>query len=220
LTPKQAARTLAGSFLAGHLLTSGRHLNRQQVKANETHLPAQQSQAGTYPRLPRAHGNESRAPGPEASSGQGPRAAYAVTISLQSNSVTRDSNSKAPPATRFPFGRAERLPDKAAFAQVFGNARRSRDRCFTILYCRNDRDEPRLGLAIAKKNCRLAVERNRLKRIIRESFRTHRTALGGLDFVVMNKPGAESMSNRELFDSLAAHWQRCRSAANRGQEKG
>ena len=77
------------------------------------------------------------------------------------------------------------------------------------MLCRpNELGEARLGLAIAKKNCRLAVARNRLKRIIRESFRTHQASLGGLDIVVMNQQGAEALSNRELFDSLAAHWQR------------
>jgi len=87
------------------------------------------------------------------------------------------------------------------------------------LYRKNDRDDARLGLAISRKNCRLAVERNRLKRIIRESFRTHRAALGGLDIVVMNRQGAETRANGPLFASLAAHWERCRAASNRGQEK-
>lgn len=137
----------------------------------------------------------------------------------QPDSVTREPKDNAPPATRFPFSRNERLPDKAAFSQVFANAHRSRDRHFTILFRRSPNGNARLGMAIAKKNCRLAVARNRLKRIIRESFRRHQATLSGLDIVVMNNKGAESMSNRELFESLAAHWQRCQQASNRGQEK-
>lgn len=137
----------------------------------------------------------------------------------QPDSNTRDPDNNAPPATRFPFSRNERLPDKAAFSRVFAKARRSRDQHFTILFRKTDHANARLGMAVAKKNCRLAVARNRLKRIIRESFRRHQATLSGLDIVVMNNKGAEGASNRELFASLASHWQQCRRATNRGQEK-
>lgn len=83
---------------------------------------------------------------------------------------------------------------------------------FTVLYRPNDGDEPRLGLAIGKKNCRLASGRNRLKRIIRESFRQNRQALGGVDIVVLNQPAAAKAGNKALFESLDMHWQRCRPA--------
>ena len=79
---------------------------------------------------------------------------------------------------------------------------------FTVLYRPNGSDEPRLGLAIGKKHCRLASSRNRLKRVIRESFRQNRAAIGGLDVVVLNQPGAGAAGNDVLFDSLDRHWQR------------
>ena len=66
-------------------------------------------------------------------------------------------------------------------------------------------------MAIGKKNCRLSTGRNRLKRIIRESFRQHREALGGVDIVVMNQAAAARANNETLFDSLETHWTRCRS---------
>lgn len=80
---------------------------------------------------------------------------------------------------------------------------------FTILYRPNGTQEPRLGLAIGKKNCRLATQRNRLKRVIRESFRHHRDSLGGIDIVVMNQAAAAGRTNRQLFDSLDKHWRQC-----------
>jgi ribonuclease P protein component len=83
---------------------------------------------------------------------------------------------------------------------------------FTVLYKKNDEQEARLGLAISKKNCRGAVGRNRLKRLVRESFRLHQQDLEGLDVVVMNQPSATRASNKALFDSLNEHWQNCRSA--------
>mgnify|MGYP001820251278 CR=1 FL=1 len=79
---------------------------------------------------------------------------------------------------------------------------------FTVLYRPNGGDQPRLGLAIGKKHCRLATARNRLKRVIRESFRQHRETIGGLDIVVLNQPAAASASNQALGDSLEQHWRR------------
>lgn len=67
----------------------------------------------------------------------------------------------------------------------------------------------RLGLAISKKQCRKATARNRIKRIVRESFRHHRAELGDLDVVVINQAAAATATNRQLFDSLAGHWGRC-----------
>jgi ribonuclease P protein component len=73
------------------------------------------------------------------------------------------------------------------------------------------------GRAISKKNCRLATGRNRIKRVVRESFRQHQAALAGLDVVVMNQPAARAAVNQELFDSLTTHWVRCQ---QKTREKG
>jgi len=110
------------------------------------------------------------------------------------------------------FRRRSRLLDPSAYSRVFNKAERSRDKMFTVLYKENGEREARLGLAISKKNCRFAVGRNRLKRIAREAFRHHREDLNGLDVVVLNMPAAMRASNKELFDSLHKHWQRCHSA--------
>lgn len=115
------------------------------------------------------------------------------------------------------FGSRHRLPDEAAYGRVFGGASRSRDRLFTVLSRKNDSDTARLGLAISRKHCRLATGRNRLKRVIRESFRQHLATLAGLDVVVLAQSGAADADNRALFDSLAKHWHKTRSAQFDGQ---
>ncbi|MCZ6808904.1 MAG: ribonuclease P protein component [Proteobacteria bacterium] len=113
------------------------------------------------------------------------------------------------------FTRETRLLDAGSFQRVFEKSNRSRDTLFTVLSRANGRKAGRLGLAISKKNCRLAVQRNRLKRVVRESFRQHKEALGGLDVVVMSRSTASRASNRMLFDSLAGHWQKCRTGNTR-----
>jgi ribonuclease P protein component len=108
------------------------------------------------------------------------------------------------------FTTRNRLLDSRAFARVFDKAARSRDALFTVLYRDNDIEIARLGLAISKKNCRKATDRNRIKRIIRESFRHHGARLAGLDVVVLNQHAATEAPIPALFESLESHWQRCR----------
>ena len=118
--------------------------------------------------------------------------------------------------------RENRLLNADAFGRVFKKATRSRDKWFTVLARKNDLDIARLGLAISKKHCRQATGRNRIKRIVRKSFRRHQADINGLDVVVINQPQAAKASNRQLFDSMAAHWQKCQEAAkdgDRGNER-
>jgi len=69
-------------------------------------------------------------------------------------------------------------------------------------------DIPRLGLVIAKKNVRLAVERNRIKRIARETFRLQQDKLPGVDAVVLARRGLDSLDNTELHKLFNKQWER------------
>jgi ribonuclease P protein component len=109
----------------------------------------------------------------------------------------------------FRFQKTNRLLDAAAFGRVFKKASRSRDKFFTVLCRDNKEDIARLGLAISKKHCRKATARNRIKRVIRESFRKHPEELQGLDIVVINQPAAALAKVEAMRESLERHWQRC-----------
>ncbi|WP_456445188.1 ribonuclease P protein component [Thiolapillus sp.] len=107
------------------------------------------------------------------------------------------------------FPRHARLLTAGDYKKVFARPVRSSDRYFTVLARFDDkRETARLGLAVAKKHVRRAVDRNRIKRLVRESFRRHRQALKGLDLVVLVKPGIQNADNRTLLASLQTHWQR------------
>lgn len=67
-------------------------------------------------------------------------------------------------------------------------------------------DHPRLGLVIAKKKIRRAHERNRVKRLARESFRLHQATLPALDIILMAKADAQTLSNEELHQQLKDAW--------------
>ncbi len=61
-------------------------------------------------------------------------------------------------------------------------------------------------MAVSKKYARRAVDRNRIKRVIRESFRSNKEDLGGIDCVVLNRKGTDNIENSILFASLSRHW--------------
>lgn len=105
------------------------------------------------------------------------------------------------------FARRQRLLTAGAFDRVFKNSRRSADLYFTILFSPNDSGEARLGFAISRQKVRRAVGRNRLRRLVRESFRCNRT-LPAVDIVVLARDAAKSAANRDILLSLERHWSR------------
>ncbi|MBR1375461.1 MAG: ribonuclease P protein component [Cardiobacteriaceae bacterium] len=132
------------------------------------------------------------------------------------------------------FPKTSRLLKRAEFQAVFNNPqKKSSDRYFTVLALIYLSESPklRLGLAIAKKKIHLAVDRNRIKRISRESFRKidfnyakkssdaaliipsdnlqdDRKCCYSYDIVLMAKTQAREADNQALFKSLQHHWRR------------
>jgi ribonuclease P protein component len=72
------------------------------------------------------------------------------------------------------------------------------------------RSEPghRLGLVIAKKNVRLAVQRNRIKRVAREFFRNLPDNDPAMDVVLLTRRGIDQLDNAELSSILLQQWQK------------
>ncbi|MFE8032143.1 ribonuclease P protein component [Thiohalocapsa marina] len=108
------------------------------------------------------------------------------------------------------FPRRRRLLRPGDYQAVFADPARSSDRLFTVLASRTSVDTAcsRLGLAISKKCAPRAVDRNRIKRLIRESFRQGAVATCALDLVVLARPQARTADNRSIANSLQRHWSR------------
>jgi len=109
------------------------------------------------------------------------------------------------------FKRQSRLLKPSDFKHVFQQPFRSSDHCFRILSRLNDNHCHRLGMAVSKKSCPKAVGRNRIKRIVRESFRTQLAGLEtaqALDFVILPTAQAATQSNQALCESLKKQWRR------------
>lgn len=112
------------------------------------------------------------------------------------------------------FPRDVRLTHKRQYQAVFGNAKAVRDRYFTVLVRFSNDDTARLGMVVAKKKARRAVDRHRLKRIIRESFRHGRESLPVADIIVLSQAAATQASTEELFQSLDQLWSKVRRLNN------
>lgn len=101
---------------------------------------------------------------------------------------------------RFPA--EHRLLDSSAFQQVFKENSKIRDRYWILLYRENGTFCARLGMAIAKKHIRRAVQRNAIKRQVREAFRQRKQALAGLDIVVLVSPAMSALEREARARSL------------------
>jgi ribonuclease P protein component len=64
----------------------------------------------------------------------------------------------------------------------------------------------RLGLIVGKKAVPKAVQRNRIKRLLRESFRHNKDSIGGMDIVILARNGLLQMDNSTLLDKTGILW--------------
>ncbi|WP_076939740.1 ribonuclease P protein component [Pseudomonas saudimassiliensis] len=114
------------------------------------------------------------------------------------------------------FGPEHRLLSPAQFKNVFDGATCKASGSNILLLARhNGQEHARLGLVIAKKNVRRAVDRNKIKRIARESFRHHRADLDHLDIVVLARKGLGELDNAALHVLFQDMWRRLSKAADK-----
>ncbi|MGV6858372.1 MAG: ribonuclease P protein component [bacterium] len=104
------------------------------------------------------------------------------------------------------FPRSARLLSKRDYSAVFNGAKPLRNKYFTVLQGGNPSSHARLGLVVAKKKCRRAVDRHRLKRLVRESFRHNRDRLPSSDFIVITQANATHAKNTDLNKALLWFW--------------
>lgn len=122
-----------------------------------------------------------------------------------------DNQSEHPtsPSLRFCFGKSQRLLSSGQYSAVFANAPvRASHPTLLVLARPNDLGGPRLGLVIAKKHVRKAHDRNKIKRICRETFRLRQHKLPPIDAIVLARRGADKLSPDELHSILNGLWKR------------
>ena len=117
--------------------------------------------------------------------------------------------------TDFDFSRQRRLLNAGDYRRVFEQAEfKVSDQHLLILVRSSLHDHSRLGLVIAKKGIKLAVQRNRIKRIVRDSFRTLCTQSNEfalpLDIVILSRKGLGEIENDAVHRLISKQWARLR----------
>lgn len=106
------------------------------------------------------------------------------------------------------FPRELRLLTPKEYHHVFQQPHYAGASQVAILGRVNALTHPRLGLVVSKKNSKRAHDRNRAKRLIRESFRLNQKRLPNMDFVVVVKRGFIELDNIVITELLNKLWNR------------
>ena len=106
----------------------------------------------------------------------------------------------------FTFKKTQRLLNASDHEQVFDyNRIKVANSSLLILAKPADGPPSRLGLVIAKKNIPTAVQRNRIKRVARETFRKKQFK-PPLDVVFLARQGSDKLSTAKLTGIIEKSW--------------
>lgn len=122
--------------------------------------------------------------------------------------------------------RSVRIRGRNDFRRIFGRKLRASDRWITLYTDFGPAGHARIGIA-ASQRLGNAVQRNRIKRLVREAFRRLRHELpAGTDWVVIPKPNSEptlddlQQSIRQLAQQLAPSLEPHKQSTTRRREGG
>ena len=105
------------------------------------------------------------------------------------------------------FTRQHRLLSTSQFKPLFDHPQwRASGQHFLLLVCENDVTVARLGIVIGKRRVKRAVDRNLLRRQIRESFRHRGCDLAGLDIVVLVRADLDHPDKVLVAEELDKVW--------------
>jgi ribonuclease P protein component len=117
------------------------------------------------------------------------------------------------------FLRAARLRKHADFEKVYRSGRRILSAHMTVFFLRRDSGPAHLGFTV-RRALGTAVERNRIRRRLREAARLNLGAVGNaVDVVIHPKKSALTAEFAELCQEVARAFEKIRSSAERGAAK-
>ena len=113
----------------------------------------------------------------------------------------------------YDFSKQKRLLKKKEFDCVFKQAKKIVTPEFIFLYCVSQTDHARLGMALSKKTIAKAHDRNRLKRMLRETFRLRH--LPAMDIVVLARRGVANVEHSLITTKLGKAWDKLSALCNK-----
>ena len=125
---------------------------------------------------------------------------------MEERFLTTEEERVGPPCLSKEMGLRYSIPSKEGFSKIFSTPEKKHStKNLLVLSKENDIEHSRLGVAIRKKDVRLAVKRNRIKRKIKGSFRAKVLELQKKDYVVLVK-GKLSDKEKNLTEELEGLW--------------
>jgi ribonuclease P protein component len=100
------------------------------------------------------------------------------------------------------FTKVERLRHRRDFLRAQAQGKRLYTRHFGVTLAPPAAEVARLGLVVGKRMGK-AVQRNRVKRLLREFFRRHHSKLPVVDLVIMAKKGAAALGYHQVEEELS-----------------
>lgn len=109
----------------------------------------------------------------------------------------------------YSFSKQKRLLTANDFKAVLSMSKAKFSNEAVVIYALQN-TKPCLGLAIAKKHLKKAVERNNVKRVVRESFRLNYATLPNAAVVILSRATLTKLSKQEVRSKIEAIWQQLR----------
>lgn len=100
------------------------------------------------------------------------------------------------------FGKNDRIRKRQDYLRIYEQGVRIHSARFTMILCRNPSGMRRLGTTVSKKAGN-AVQRNRIKRLLREFFRLNKSRLpAAQDIVIIARKGILPLTYRDVCTEL------------------
>ncbi len=88
------------------------------------------------------------------------------------------------------------------FKQIFKSGRKIYSANFVIYVLSNQLDFPRIGISVGRRVSTKATDRNKIKRLIREVFRTNKNIFDKNDIVLVVKNNVKDVKGKDLFEEI------------------
>ena len=106
------------------------------------------------------------------------------------------------------FSRRHRFSVQGSFGAVLKNSRKIRSPHAVLHVAKGMSGASRLGVALTRRLLPSSVDRNRMKRAVRETFRRHAVKAAGLELVVMFRSKFVPADERAVVDEVKALFDR------------
>jgi ribonuclease P protein component len=167
--------------------------NSARMDPNEKNISTKQSSSQTNPRISHPDEHDRRSRGSQETARQGAQ-------TLNRHGSAKASSSLNPPNGSFP--KSVRLLERREFLFLQQKGRKRHSQHFLVATAPTQGEHSRFGITTSRRFGN-SVVRNRMKRLLREFFRTHQGLISpACDIVVIPRSGAEQLTLAQITEEL------------------